>query len=81
MSRHSFSSSAVEAARWIKKQVEAQTKGVRCELSPFLPGFSPNVLCEYLQIKVKGAKKEERNVIISGYVLVSHRSPAPSSSR
>ncbi|KAL7415106.1 hypothetical protein BDY24DRAFT_338518, partial [Mrakia frigida] len=72
LSRHSFSSTAVVAARWIKKTVEAETPGVKCTLSPFLPGFTPNVLCEYPQIlsnATEGASKGdlERNVIVSGH--------------
>ncbi|WVR07067.1 hypothetical protein IAU60_004106 [Kwoniella sp. DSM 27419] len=44
-SRHSFTPGAVKAAHWIKDKVSAT--GANCTLVPFLPGFSPNVICHY----------------------------------
>ena len=56
-------------------------------MSPFLPGFTPNVLCEYPVIKsgkVGGEldkdPEEERNVIISGLVGLPHAVFTPPSS-
>lgn len=45
VSRHSFTSGARAAADWIRNKV--QSTGAECHLSPFLPGFSPNVICTY----------------------------------
>lgn len=41
-SRHSFSSGARIAAEWL--EVRFEETGADCELRPFLPGFSPNVI-------------------------------------
>ncbi|KAH8101292.1 hypothetical protein BXZ70DRAFT_935491 [Cristinia sonorae] len=45
VSRHSFSSGIVVAAKWAKKRFEET--GASCELVPFLTGFGPNVICKY----------------------------------
>lgn len=45
VSRHSFTGGARQAASWIKETV--QSTGAECTLEPFLPGFSPNVICTY----------------------------------
>ncbi|KAH8093872.1 Zn-dependent exopeptidase [Cristinia sonorae] len=47
-SRHSFSMGIRVAAKWIKEQVEAT--GATCQLSTFLPGFGPNIICTYPSI-------------------------------
>ncbi|KAL5478700.1 hypothetical protein ACEPAI_1977 [Sanghuangporus weigelae] len=44
-SRHSFHPDARKAASWIAEQIE--NTGAICELRPFLPGFTPNVICRY----------------------------------
>ena len=41
-SRHSFSSGAGVAAKWLK--IRFEETGASCELRPFLPGFAPNVI-------------------------------------
>ncbi|KAJ9093057.1 hypothetical protein QFC21_006550 [Naganishia friedmannii] len=45
VSRHSFAPGSRIAAKWIKEKVQAT--GAECNLSPFLPGFAPNVICQY----------------------------------
>lgn len=42
VSRHSFSSGARTAARWLKERFEET--GAKCTLEPFLEGFAPNVV-------------------------------------
>lgn len=42
ISRHSFTKGAMDAAKWIKDQIELS--GATCKLSPFLIGFAPNVI-------------------------------------
>ncbi|RXK34926.1 hypothetical protein M231_07831 [Tremella mesenterica] len=44
-SRHAFTQGAHEAAKWIKHKVESL--GPECIFFPFLPGFSPDVICHY----------------------------------
>ncbi|ORX36681.1 hypothetical protein BD324DRAFT_642311 [Kockovaella imperatae] len=44
-SRHSFTKGALQAAHWIKKQV--QEAGASCELMHYMEGFAPNVICEF----------------------------------
>ncbi|KAG6885609.1 hypothetical protein C0993_012356 [Termitomyces sp. T159_Od127] len=48
ISRHSFSSGARAAAIWLKNSFEET--GAVCELKPFLPGFTPNVVCRYSSV-------------------------------
>ncbi|KAJ9118466.1 hypothetical protein QFC24_006114 [Naganishia onofrii] len=45
VSRHSFAPGSRIAAKWIKEKVQAT--GAECNLSPFLPGFAPNIICQY----------------------------------
>ncbi|KIP06642.1 hypothetical protein PHLGIDRAFT_106723 [Phlebiopsis gigantea 11061_1 CR5-6] len=45
LSRHSFSDGVRVAAHWLKGLFEHT--GATCELSPFLSGFAPNVICSY----------------------------------
>ncbi|TFK43786.1 hypothetical protein BDQ12DRAFT_675549 [Crucibulum laeve] len=45
VSRHSFSTGARTAAKWLKERFE--DTGATCELKPFLTGFTPNVVCRY----------------------------------
>ena len=42
VSRHAFSSGALQAAAWLQEQFEST--GASCEQKPFLTGFSPNVV-------------------------------------
>lgn len=42
LSRHAFSSGALQAAAWLQEQFEST--GASCEQKPFLTGFSPNVV-------------------------------------
>ncbi|CAA7260107.1 unnamed protein product [Cyclocybe aegerita] len=60
VSRHSFSTGAITAANWLKARVE--DTGAICRLSPFLPGFAPNVICRYDAIKDTNA-----TVLVSGH--------------
>ncbi|CED83631.1 Peptidase M28 [Phaffia rhodozyma] len=62
-SRHSFSDGAKLAAKWIASEVEET--GASCSTHDFLPGFAPNVLCEY---PVHGGKKPKNGqIILSGH--------------
>ncbi|KAG6888904.1 hypothetical protein C0992_007143 [Termitomyces sp. T32_za158] len=47
-SRHSFSSGARTAALWLKDSFEET--GAICELKPFLPGFTSNLVCRYSSV-------------------------------
>lgn len=60
-SRHSFTSGAREAANWIRDKVQAT--GAECILAPFLPGFSPNVICTYPSLNPNNTEL----VILSGH--------------
>ncbi|KAJ3516283.1 hypothetical protein NLJ89_g1214 [Agrocybe chaxingu] len=60
ISRHSFSTGAITAANWLRARVE--DTGATCRLSPFLPGFAPNVICRYDAIKDTNA-----TVLVSGH--------------
>ncbi|KAF5363899.1 hypothetical protein D9756_000213 [Leucocoprinus leucothites] len=60
VSRHSFTPGAIQAAEWIKAQVEKS--GAECELWTFMYGITPNVICRY-----KSTVPSDTRVIISGH--------------
>ncbi|KXN92317.1 Leucine aminopeptidase 1 [Leucoagaricus sp. SymC.cos] len=60
VSRHSFTPGAIQAAEWIKANVEKS--GAECELWTFMYGFTPNVICRY-----KSTVPSDTRVIISGH--------------
>ncbi|TFK20367.1 Zn-dependent exopeptidase [Coprinopsis marcescibilis] len=60
LSRHSFTTGALTAAAWIKKNIEES--GANCRLELFLEGFAPNVICRY-----SATKETNDTIIISGH--------------
>ncbi|OCF38330.1 aminopeptidase [Kwoniella heveanensis CBS 569] len=64
-SRHSFTPGAVKAAHWIKDKVSAT--GANCTLSPFLPGFAPNVICHYPSKSNATTSSGQEHVILSAH--------------
>jgi len=59
-SRHSFSTGAGVAAKWLK--VRFEETGASCELRSFLPGFAPNVICRY-----EATEETTETVLISAH--------------